>query len=213
MATLPKLVIIGAGGFGREMLAWAEQSVEVGRDWEIRGFIDDNLDALSGKGTRAPVLGRIADYQPASDEVFVCAIGVPAIKRRVSETIASRGGRFARLTHRTAVIGHNVEVGEGVIFCPYSIASANNRLGRGVALNLHATVDHDATVGDWSQVNCHCDLTAAVEVGIEVFLGSRVSVIPNVRIGDRAYVGAGSVVLRDVPAGAKVVGSPARRIG
>ena len=97
--------------------------------------------------------------------------------------------------------------------CPYSIASANNRLGLGVALNLHATVDHDATVDDWSQINCHCDLTAAVRVGKEVFLGSRVSVIPNVKIGDGAYVGAGSVVLRDVAPGSKIVCPPARRIG
>ena len=129
------------------------------------------------------------------------------------ELLLARGAVFARLIHRTAVIGDNVEMAAGVVMCPYSIASANNRLGVGVALNLHATVDHDATVDDWSQINCHCDLTAAVRVGKEVFLGSRVSIIPNVQVGDRAYIGAGSVVLRDVVPGAKVVGSPARRIG
>lgn len=213
MSTHRRLVIIGAGGFGREMLAWAQQSTQIGRDWEIKGFIDDNLNALDGKSPRAPLLGRIADYAPAVEDVFICALGVPEFKKRCSELIAQRGGVFTQLFHRTAVVGHNVEMGEGVVLCPFVVVSANNRLGRGVALNLHATVDHDANVGDWSQINCHCDLTAAVEVGSEVFLGSRVSVIPNVKIGDRAFVGAGSVVLRDVPAGAKVVGSPARRIG
>ena len=213
MPALPKLVIIGAGGFGREMLAWAEQSVQVGSEWEIKGFIDDNMNALLGKSTPGKLLGSIADYQPGSDEVFICAIGVPAIKRECSELIASRGGRFAQLFHRTAVLGHNVEMAEGVILCPYAVASANNRLGRGVALNLHASVDHDASVGDWTQVNCHCDLTASVQVGNEVFFGSRVSVIPNVKIGDRAYIGAGSVVLRDIGSGHRVVGVPARRIG
>lgn len=148
-----------------------------------------------------------------SEDVFVCAIGVPHLKRRCSELIASRSGSFTHLFHRTAVIGHEVEFGEGVILCPYSVVSANNRLGCGVGINLHATVDHDANVGDWTQLNCHCDLTASVEVGREVFFGSRCSVIPNVKIGDRAYIGAGSVVLRDVAADTKVVGSPARRIG
>ncbi len=213
MAALPKLVIIGAGGFGREMWAWAEQSVQVGREWTLKGFIDDNMDALNRKRSPGKLLGAIKDYQPASEDVFVCAIGVPAIKRKCSELMASRGGRFTRLFHRTAVLGHEVECAEGVILCPFAVASANNRLGRGVAVNLHATVDHDAEVGDWSQVNCHCDLTASVIVGREVFFGSRCSVIPHVRIGDRAYIGAGSVVLRDVAADTKVVGAPARRIG
>ena len=213
MAALPKLIIIGAGGFGREMWAWAEQSVQFGREWTLKGFIDDNVDALRGKPSPGKVLGAIKDYQPASEDVFVCAIGVPAIKRKCSELMEARGARFTKLYHRTAVLGHEVECAEGVILCPFAVASANNRLGRGVALNLHATVDHDAEVGDWSQVNCHCDLTASVVVGREVFFGSRCSVIPHVRIGDRAYIGAGSVVLRDVAADTKVVGVPARRIG
>ena len=213
MKALPQLVIIGAGGFGREMVAWAEQSVQYGREWTLKGLIDDNLDALQERRSPGRLLGRVEDYQPSPDEVFVCAMGVPAIKRQCSELIASLGGRFTRLIHRTAVLGHEVELGEGVVLCPYTVVSANNRLGRGVAVNLHASVDHDANVGDWSQINCHCDLTSSVEVGREVFMGSRVSVIPNVRIGDGAYIGAGSVVLRDVPAGWKVVGSPARRIG
>jgi sugar O-acyltransferase (sialic acid O-acetyltransferase NeuD family) len=211
MPTLPKLVIIGAGGFGREMLAWARQSLQFETEWTIKGFIDDNVDALAGKNTPARVLGTVDDYAPAPEDVFVCAMGMPEFKRRCCEIIASRGGRFTQLIHRTTVMGDNVELAEGVVLCPYTVVTANNRLGRCVAVNLHSSIDHDACVDDWSQVNCHCDLTAAVRVGREVFIGSSVSIIPNVKVGDRAYLGAGSVVLRDVPEGAKVFGVPARR--
>jgi len=210
MALLKQLVIVGAGGFGREALAWAQQSVQFEREWTIKGFIDDNPDALQGKNTPARVIGKISDYEPQPDDVFICAIGTPAYKRRCSELLLARGAQFTRIVHRTAVIGDNVEMGEGVIMCPYALASANNRLGRGVAVYFHATVDHDACVGDWSQISGHCDLTAGVRIGREVFLGSRVSVIPGVEIGDGAYIGAGAVVTRNIPAGAKAYGVPAR---
>lgn len=212
MTALPKLVIIGAGGFGREVWAWAEQSMQIGREWELKGFIDDNIDALKVQRSPGVVLSTTQDYQPAPEDVFICAIGTPAIKRRVSEAIEARGGRFTRLVHRSVVLGHEVQLGEGVILCPFVAVTANNVLGKGASVNVHASIDHDASVGEWSQINCHCDLTAAVDVGREVFMGSRVSVIPNVRIGDGVYLGAGTVVLRDVPAGWKMVGSPARRI-
>ena len=211
MKALPQLVIVGAGGFGREMVAWARQSLQWEREWTLKGLLDDNPAALAGKGATAPWLGSIQDHTPREDEVFVCAIGVPAIKRRVSELLAARGARFTRLVHRSAVVGDNVEMGDGVVLCPYAVVSANNRLGRGVAINLHSSVDHDACVDDWTQVNCHCDLTGGVQVGKEVFFGSSVSIIPGVRVGDGAYLGAGSVVLRDVPPGAKVFGVPARQ--
>lgn len=210
MPALQKLVIVGAGGFGREVLAWARQSLQFEVEWTIKGFIDDNPQALAGKNTPAPWLGPITEHAPASDEVFVCALGVPAIKKRCSEMLRSRGAQFTRLVHRTAVLGDNIEFGAGVLLCPYAVVSGNNQLGDGVAINLHASVDHDAMVGDWSQINCHCDLTANVRVGREVFLGSSVSIVPGVVVGDGAYIGAGAVVTRDVRPGTKVFGVPAR---
>ncbi|MEY4489680.1 MAG: hypothetical protein RIQ79_2188 [Verrucomicrobiota bacterium] len=209
---MKQLVIIGAGGFGREVFAWARQSEGFGTEWMVKGFIDDNPDTLKGFSTPAKWLGRIEDHNPAADEVFVCAIGNPSIKRRCYERIEQRGGIFITLVHRTALIGDTVNLGAGSILCPYSVVSGYNLIGKGVVVNMHATVDHDANIGDWTQVNCHCDLTGGVQVGSEVWFSSHVAVSPGVRIGDRAFLGIGTVVLRDVEADTKVFGVPARRL-
>lgn len=206
------LIIIGAGGFGREVLAWARQSAGAAREWRVKGFLDDNTEALTGKRVIAPWLGRVSDHAPSENEVFICAIGTPAIKRACTELIASRGGQFTTLIHPTAILGDEVELGPGVILCPYAVVSGYNTLGRGVVVNMHSTVDHDASVGDWTQINCHCDITGGVEVGREVWFSSGVSIAPGIRIGDGAFLGIGSAVLRDVEPGAKVFGVPARRI-
>ena len=207
---MKQLVIIGAGGFGREVLDWARQSEAHGRDWLVKGFLDDNPQALDRFSVGVPLLGSVAAYRPEADEVFVCAMGNVAAKRRCVEAIRGRGGEFVRVVHRTAVVSGAAVLGAGAILCPGSIVTANARLGDFVAVNLNSIVAHDAVVGDWSQLHCHVDITGGVVLGEGVLVGSHASVLPGVRVGDGAIVGAGAVVMRDVPAGATVYGSPAR---
>ena len=204
------LVIIGAGGFGREVLDWARQSEACWGDWVVKGFIDDNPHALADGPPGAPLLGPVEGHVPAFDEVFVCAIGQVAAKRRCVEAIRGRGGLFTGVIHRTAVVSPTAVLGEGVILCPYSVVTSRARLGDFVTVNLHSTVAHDAVVGDWSQLHCHVDVTGGVAIGAGVLVGSHASILPGVKIGDGAIIGAGSVVMRDVPSGMTVFGAPAR---
>lgn len=90
--------------------------------------------------------------------------------------------------------------------------TVNVKIGSFVTL-LSACIGHDVTLGDYSTISSHCNISGNVSIGEEVFMGGNVAVAPRVSIGDRAYLCMGSVALKDIPKGAKVMGNPAKEIG
>lgn len=205
------IIIVGAGGFGCELLQWIKDINAVRPTWHIAGFIDDNLHALDGKAMDFPILGTIADWQPQTDQVFAIALGSPAIKRKVVAMLKARHAAFATIIHPTALVSPFARYGEGLIMFPFSKLSCHTTVGDHVTI-LTTQVGHDNVIGDYTVISGGCNILRNVRIGHDVFLAAGVCVAQDVVVGDGAYLGLGSVVLRDVEPGTKMFGNPARKV-
>lgn len=206
---MKKLLIVGAGGFGRELYLWASQHPDCGRAWTLAGFLDDNPEALAKFGRFAPV-HSLAGHQPSTDTLYLAALGMPLLKEQLVAPLLAAGAEFLTFVHPQALVGVRVQLGRGVVICPGAILSVDIDIGDFAMVNLNCTIGHDASLGPWTSLSAQCDITGHVRVADRVFMGSRASIIPGKTVGSRAIVGAGAVVVRDVPAGVTVVGIPAR---
>ena len=208
---MKKILIVGAGGFGRELLQWIKDINAEKPTWEIGGFLDDNLQALDGVEIDYPVVGTISDWQPKDDEVFALAMGKPQLKRMVVEKLKSRGAHFAAVIHPTALVSPFAHYGEGLVVFPYSKLSCNSTVGDFVSI-LTTPIGHDNEIGDYTMISGGCNIVRNVKIGKDVFVAAGVCIAQDVVVKDGAYIGLGSVVLKDVKAGTKVFGNPARII-
>jgi sugar O-acyltransferase (sialic acid O-acetyltransferase NeuD family) len=204
-SSVGRILVVGAGGFGREVLLWARDAW-ADQASKIAGF----LSADASLSVPLPILGDPSGYAPGPDDGFVLAIGIPQVRRRVVSQIESRGGRFLTLIHPTAVISPTASVGEGSVICPYAIVSDAVRLGRFTLMNYHSSLGHDASTGDFAVLSPYATLGGGAVIEEDVFLGMHASVGPGKRVGQRTKVSANSAALCDAPPDSLIHGVPGR---
>lgn len=205
-----RVLIVGAGGFGREMAQWLRQHPDCGKQWALAGFLDDNAGALAGYSGYAPILGSIGDHAPAADEWLICAVALPKPKQAVTSALVARGASFMTFVHPGVVMGRDVHLGPGTILTPGVVVGDGARLGDFVTANLNTSIGQGASIGDLVTINSHCDLAARCQVDEAAFFGSHASVAAGVHVGRWSVVGAGAVVSKPVPDASRVFGNPAR---
>ena len=201
-----KLVIIGAGGFGREA-AWVVERINAaGPQFELIGFCDDAADKREGLYGGYPLLGPLSGVKARCGEVgFFCAIGNNRVRQEVMAEGRALGLEPVSLVDPGAVIAPDVEIGRGSFVGIGSVVSVGASLGEGVLVNHQVCVGHDAQVGDFAQLCPGVCVSGGCVVGEGALLGTLAGTIPLKRVGAWATLGAGSVALKDVADGAAVV--------
>ena len=204
-----KIIIVGAGGLGREVYNWLS---EAGKGDLILGFINDISDALDGYDYPVKIIGDIQNHECLTDVVYVMAVMAPNGKAKVASLLKAKDCEFKTFIHPTAIVGRNVKLGEGVVITPGCIISCDVEIGDFVFLNTQTTLGHDVRVGAYTSINGKVEISGFVEIGEGVTIGSRVVVLPKKKIASGAIVGAGSVVVGNIKQPITVFGNPAKRI-
>lgn len=213
-----RLVILGAGGFGREVLDVVEAinfetaTAPPEPAYEVLGFLDDgDPDPATLEPYGVGVIGGIDTLADLPGDVqYVIGIGAPNVRRKLDETGRSQGRRSATLVHPSATVGRAVSIGDGSVICAGVRITNNITLGRHVHANLNVTIGHDATLGDYVTLSPLVAVSGYVHLEDEVMIGTGVSLNPGVTVGAGAVIGSGAAVLKDIPAGVTAVGVPAK---
>jgi sugar O-acyltransferase (sialic acid O-acetyltransferase NeuD family) len=202
-----RILIVGAGGFGREVLQWARDAWPESED-RIAGFLSSDADALEGFDCGHSVLGSPDVYRPAPGDRLLLAIGIPYARRRVAESLLAHGAEFLTLIHPTAIVAASASIGLGSVLCPYAVASDSCRVGQFVIINYHSSLGHDATAGAFSVLSPYATLGGHAHIEDDVFLGLHSSVGPGKTVGARSKVSANSCALVSAPSDSIIWGSP-----
>ncbi len=204
------LIIIGAGGHGAEVAAYA-----LGLGLNLLGVLDDGKPPGPWHCTR--VLGGMSELPGLVQEhgavSYITAFGSNALRQKIVhqvESLGLPGLKAINLSHVSSWTGVDVEIGEGTLMAPGSLVTTRARIGRHCILNVKASVAHDCVVGDFCNINPGATLCGAVALGDGCSIGAGATVIEKIKIGAGTIVGAGAVVIRDLPPGVTAVGVPAR---
>lgn len=205
------IIIVGAGGFGREVYLWAKDSFSKDQ-YRIKGFLDDNPRILNNYNMDIAIIGDLDGYEIKKQDRFVFAIGDIDEKKHLVTKLKEKGAKFLTLIHPTAIVANTAKISQGVIICPFVTVSDHVQLGDFVMMNIYSSCGHDVKVGDHCILSPYATLNGFVILEDEVFLGTHSTIIPYKKIGYKSKISANSVVMRDVPPNKIVFGVPGKPI-
>ena len=207
------IVIVGAGGFGREVKTIIDAINANNKTYNFLGFYDDTI----AKGTlinNFPIFGNLNDLNALNTTVGVLlGIGDPISKSKIIEFLKNELLYFPTIIHPSVIISQDdVTIDNGCIICAGTIITCNIKLGKFVTLNLMCTVGHDTTIGDYCSFMPSVNISGEVHIEEKVYVGTGAKIINRLSIGKATIVGAGAVVSKSLPENCTAVGIPAKPI-
>lgn len=203
-----QIYLIGAGELAREVESWISLDKKILEQWNIAGFLDQNLNAVDNYPSDYKVLGtpETFNFQP-NDAAIIC-VANPVIKKRIVEAIAHKVQIISYISSH-AIIGKFASIGKGVVVCPNTVISTNAIIEDYTTFNCGCQIGHDCFVGKFSSLMPHVDLGGHVKIGKESFLGTKTTIIPKRILHNNITIGAGSVVVRNLKKAGTYFGNPA----
>lgn len=207
---MKELLIIGARGWGREVYSLSQYSIGYKTDFIVKGFLDDNPDALKGMRGYPPIIDSVEHYVPQENDVFVCAMGESKWRKYYADIILNKGGHFINLIHKLSYIGQNTTLGHGCIICHEVSISCDIKIGDFVTMQRLVDVGHDVIIGNYCTLGTKSFMGGCSVLGENTTIQTSSIILPHVKVGNNCTIGAGAVVIKKVKNGTTVFGNPAK---
>jgi len=206
-----KILIYGAGGFGREVYDTISKNNEKDSEYIVKGFVDDAhssgtvINGLEVIGGEEVLAGLDLSFD------VVLAISDPVGRKRLFDKYSDRF-EFRSIIHPNSEISKYAQIGRGCIIQSFCIVAANSQIGDSVIMNAHSGVGHDANVHSYVSIMSYCDVAGNAEVGPLTFIGTGARILPNIYVSQESYLCAGTVLMKNLISPSKVIGNPGKII-
>lgn len=209
------MVIIGAGGFAKELIQ-VLISDKYAYNEKNMFFFDDINDIAGELFNRFTMLTSTEQVKQIFQNIspdFCLGIGSPKGRYTLCKKFGDIGGKVKTIIAPNTTIGtFGMEIGEGVTIMNRTTVSNAVKVGKCALINVNVMIGHDSIIGDYCDISPGVIITGHSKVGKYVQLGSGSIILPGVKIGQNSIISAGSVISQDVPENSKVVGTIPSRV-
>lgn len=206
------VIIFGAGGFGKEVLWALSESNKNLKKYHILGFLDDDKKKHGEIICGEKILGGMEWFvkNNAENVRIVVAIGSGKIRKYVVSRLERNGAKFMTVIHPSTTISDSAEIGDGTVIQAGTIITVNVKIGKHCRIDTNCTIAHDSELADFVDLSPGVHINGTNKIQTGTFVGSATTTKENISIGKWSVIGAGTVLLTDVPDSSLYVGIPGK---